>query len=86
MRRAVGSSDRITSGNRAAFTSSKQRLVSLEVQFADVRWMPQGAPVFGELGSHWGVIEASTVALPFIGLEPSDWSRHRRVLVRGSPF
>ena len=40
----------------------------------------------GESGSHWCVIEASTVALPSIGMEIGDWSRHRRVLIRCSPF
>ncbi len=58
----------------------------LEVPFADVRREPQGAPVFGESGSQWGVIEASAVALPSIGMELGDWSWYRRVLVRRSPF
>src|ERR1035437_9614218 len=64
----------------------KQRTVSWEVQFADVRRIPQGARVFGESSSHWGVKEASAVALPSIGTETGDWSRHRCVLVRRSPF
>ena len=59
---------------------------SLAAQFVDVRWILRGARVFGESGSHWCVIEASTVALPSIGMEIGDWSRHRRVLVRCSPF
>src|ERR1019366_6878247 len=59
----------------------KQRTVSWEVQFADVRRIPQGARVFGESSSHWGVKEASAVALPSIGTETGDWSRHRCVLV-----
>jgi len=42
-------------------------MVSVEVQFADVRRIPQGARVFGESGSYWGVIKASTVALPSNG-------------------
>ena len=61
-------------------------MVALEVPFADVRRMPQEAPVFGESGSHWGVIEASAVALPSIGMDAGNWSRHRRVLVRRSPL
>src|SRR5450759_4149420 len=64
----------------------KQRTVSLEVQFSDVRRIPQGARVFGESSSHWGVKEASAVALPSIGTETGDWSRHRDVLVRRSPL
>src|ERR1019366_3150709 len=64
----------------------KQRTVSWEVQFSDVRRIPQGARVFGESSSHWGVKEASAVALPSIGTETGDWSRHRCVLVRRSPF
>jgi len=48
--------------------------------------MLEGAPVFGESGSHWGVIEASAVALPSIGMEIGDWSWYRRVLVRRSSF
>ena len=61
-------------------------MVLLEVPFADVRRMPQGAGAFRESGSYRCVIEASAVALPSIGMELGDWSRHRRVLVRGSPF
>jgi hypothetical protein len=34
--------------------------------------------------AHWCVIEASTVALPSIGMEIGDGSRHRQVLVRRS--
>src|SRR5207245_3540100 len=64
----------------------KQRLVSLRVRLADVRRIRLGARVFGESGSPWCVIEASTVALPSIGLEIGDWSRPRRVLIRCSPF
>src|SRR5438874_4672020 len=64
----------------------KQRLGSLAVQFVDVRWILRGARVFRESGSHWCVIEASTVALPSIGMEIGDGSRPRRVLVRCSPF
>src|SRR5450759_1416924 len=64
----------------------KQRTVSWEVQFADVRRIPQGARVFGESSSHWGVKEASAVALPSIGTETGDWSRHRGVLLRRSPL
>ena len=52
----------------------KQRLVSLEVQFADVRRIPQGALILGESGSHRCVIEASAVRLPSIGMEISDGS------------
>src|SRR5438309_1661332 len=64
----------------------KQRLGSWAVHFVDVRWILRGARVFGESGSPWYVIEASTVALPSIGMEMGDSSRHRRVLVRCSPF
>ena len=63
----------------------KQRLVSLEVQFADVRRIPRGARVFGESGSHRCVIEASAVRLPSIGMEIGDWSQYRLV-VRRSPL
>jgi len=59
-------------------------MVSLEVPFAGVRRMPQAALFFGESGSHGGVIETSAVPLPSIGMEAGDWTRHRRVLVRGS--
>jgi len=61
-------------------------MVSLEVPFADVRRMPQAALFLGESSSHWGVIEASAVALPSIGMEAGGWSRYRRVLVRRSPL
>ena len=54
-------------------------MVSLEVQFPDVRRIPQGARVLGESGSHWGVIKASTVALPSMGLKIRDCSRHGRI-------
>src|SRR5450759_1759534 len=64
----------------------KQHTVSWEVQFADVRRIPQGARVFGESSNHWGVKEASAVALPSIGTETGDWSRPRSVLVRRSPL
>src|SRR5438874_10268136 len=57
----------------------KQRLGSLAAQFVDVRWILRGARVFGESGSPWCVIECSTVALPSIGMEIGDGSRHRRV-------
>jgi hypothetical protein len=50
----------------------KQRPVSLEVQFSDVRRIPQGARVFGKSGSHRCVIEASAVRLPSIGMEIGD--------------
>ena len=50
----------------------KQRPVSLEAQFSDVRRIPQGARVFGKSGSHRCVIEASAVRLPSIGMEIGD--------------
>ena len=86
MRSAPGSSEAIRSANHAAVTSSNSDWFQLEVQYADVPRMPHGARVFGESGSPWCVIEASTVALPSIGMEIGGWSRHRRVLVRCSPF
>jgi hypothetical protein len=52
---------------------------------ANVLPVPQGAGVFGKSGSHWGVIKASAVALPSIGMEVGDWSRQAHVLVRRSP-
>jgi len=61
-------------------------MVSLEVPFADFRRISEGALFFGESGYHWRVIEASAVALPSIGMETGDGSRHRRVLVRRSPL
>ena len=64
----------------------KQRLVSLQVQFADGRRIPQGALILGESGSHRCVIEASAMRLPSIGMEIGDWSWYRRVLVRRPPF
>src|ERR1700758_3300212 len=48
--------------------------------------MPLGARVLGESGSPWCVIEASTVAVPSVGTEIGDWSRHKHVLVRRSPL
>jgi hypothetical protein len=45
-----------------------RRLVSLEVQFADVSPIPQVARVFGELGTHRCVIEASTVRLTSVAI------------------
>ena len=54
-------------------------MVFLEVPFPDDRRLPQEAPVFGEVGSHWGVIEASAVPLPSIEMEAGDRSRYRRV-------
>jgi hypothetical protein len=52
----------------------KRRLVSLEVQFADVCRILQEARVFGESGSHRCVIEASAVRLPSLGMEIGDGS------------
>ncbi len=54
-------------------------MVSLEVQFAVVRRIPEGARVLGESGSQWGVIEASTVRLPSVAVGIGDWSRHGHV-------
>ena len=61
-------------------------MVSWEVQFADVRWIPQGARVFEKSGSHGCVIEASTVALPSIGMEIRGWSHSRLGRVGRSPL
>ena len=79
---AVTESDQPT----VALLNAQQRLDSLEMQFADVRPLLQGARVFGELGGHRCVIKASAVRLPSIGMEIGDWSWYRRVLVRRSPF
>ena len=61
-------------------------MVSLKVPFGDVGRMGQKALFSGESGSHRGMKQASTVALPSIGMEIGDGSRQRRVLVRCSPF
>jgi len=61
-------------------------MLSWKVRFADVLGMPQEVRVFGESGSHWGVIETSAVTLPSIGMEIGDWTRQARVLVRRSPL
>ena len=79
-------SDKIKSANLGALRSTKQQMVSLEVPFADFRRILQGALFIGESGWHGRVIEASAVALPSIGMETGDGSRHRRVLVRRSPL
>ena len=50
------------------------------------RQIPQGIGLFEESGSDRCVIETSTVGLPSIGMETGDWKRHRRILVRRSPF
>jgi len=86
LRNALGGSDKIKSANLDALRSTKQQVVSLEVPFADFRRIPQGALFFGESGCLWCVIEASAVALPSIGMETGDGSRHRRVLVRRAPL
>ena len=77
-RSTLGSSETIRSANRSALTSSNSEWFRWKCPPADVRRIPQGAPVFGESGSHWGVIEASAVTLPSIGMEPGDWSWYRR--------
>ena len=85
-RSTLGSSETIRSDNRSALTSSNSEWFRRKCPPADVRRLPQGAPVFGESGSYWGVIEASAVALPSIGMEPGDWSWYRRDWIRRSPF
>src|SRR5438552_1908888 len=73
---AVKRSDQPTAPRLPAQTATG----SLAVQFVDVRWILRGARVLGESGSPWCVIEASTVALPSIGMEIGDGSRRRCVL------
>ena len=85
-RSTLGSSETIRTANRSASTSSNSEWFRWKCLPADVRRITQGAAVFGESGSHWGVIDASAVALPSIGMEPGDWSWYRRDWIRRSPL
>src|SRR5207244_13416244 len=85
VRRTPGSTLAIRSANRAAFTSSNSDRV---------HWKCSLSMSAGYSGEHEslenqaaiGMIEASTVALPSIGMEIGDGSWRKRVLVRCSPF